>query len=153
MKLGVYEQKSTFIKISLLFIFSLPSPILPTDEREMTERTTAQLPVTKKCCLLIFAIAIGCLVLAAIPASKLSLPFVHYPELYSGILAPRHLLCFCQWSGKILASFLSLPLAVMCSRISPITLLAFCLIIISNTIEFSSLHRLYPIARRASYIQ
>ena len=34
-------------------------------------------------------------------------------------LRPRQLLCFCQWSGKILASFLSLPLAVMCSRISP----------------------------------
>ena len=28
---------------------------------------------------------------------------------------------------------------------------ASCLFIISNTIEFSSLHRLYPIARRASY--
>ena len=66
--------------------------------------------------MLIFVPAIG-LVLAAIPASKLSLPFVHYPELHSGILAPRHLLCFCQWSGKILASFLSLPLAVMCSHL------------------------------------
>ena len=153
MKLGVFAQKSTFIKIPISFTPLIPCLLPPTEEREKTERTTAQLPANKKCCLLIFAIAIGCLVLAAIPASKLSLPFVHYPELYSGILAPRHLLCFCQWSGKILASFLSLPLAVMCSRISPITLLAFCLIIISNTIEFSSLHRLYPIARRASYIQ
>lgn len=73
-------QKSTFLKISLLFIFSLPSLILPTDEREKTERTTAQLPANKKCCLLIFAIAIGCLVLADFPASSLPVTLVH-PEL------------------------------------------------------------------------
>ena len=51
---GAFSRKSTFLKIGFLFIFSLPSPILPTDEREKTERTTAQLPVTKKCCLLRF---------------------------------------------------------------------------------------------------
>jgi hypothetical protein len=62
-------QKSTFLKISLLFIFSLPSPILPREERETTERTTAQLPALQKCYFLIFAIAIGCLVLADFPAS------------------------------------------------------------------------------------
>ena len=62
-------QKSTFLKIFLLFIFSLPSLILPRDEREKTERTTAQLSANKKCCLLIFAIAIGYLVLADFPAS------------------------------------------------------------------------------------
>ena len=67
----------TFLKISLLFIFSLPSPILPTDEREKTERTTAQLPANKKCCLLIFSIAIGCLVLADFPASSLPVTLVH----------------------------------------------------------------------------
>ena len=61
-------QKSTFLKIPISFTSLIPSPILPKDEREMTERTTTQLPANKKCCLLIFAIAIGCLVLAAIPA-------------------------------------------------------------------------------------
>ena len=45
---GTFPKKSTFLKISLLFIFSLPSPILPTEEREKTERTTAQLPANKK---------------------------------------------------------------------------------------------------------
>ena len=35
-----------------------------------------------------------------------------------GISSPP-LVMFCQWSGNILASFLSLPLAVMLSRISP----------------------------------
>ena len=69
-------QKSTFLKISLLFIFSLPSPILPREEREMTERTPTQLPANKKCCLLIFAIAIGCLVLADFPASFPPFPFL-----------------------------------------------------------------------------
>ena len=38
----------------------------------------------KKCCLLIFAIAIGCLVLADFPATKSPPFFVHYPEYYSG---------------------------------------------------------------------
>ena len=66
---GAFSRKSTFLKISLLFIFSLPSPILPRDEREKTERTPTQLSANKKCCLLIFAIAIGCLVLADFPAS------------------------------------------------------------------------------------
>ena len=58
-----------FLKIPISFTSLIPSPILPTDEREKTERTPTQLPANKKCCLLIFAIAIGCLVLAAIPAS------------------------------------------------------------------------------------
>ena len=35
-----------------------------------------------------------------------------------GIYSPPSVVC-CQWSGNILASFLSLPLAVMLSRISP----------------------------------
>ena len=63
-------QKSTFLKIPISFTSLIPSPILPKDEREMTERTTTQLPANKKCCLLIFAIAIGCLVLADFPASS-----------------------------------------------------------------------------------
>ena len=64
-------QKALF----LIFTFSLtpliPCLLPPTEEREMTERTTAQLPANKKCCLLRFATAIGCLVLAVPPASSL----------------------------------------------------------------------------------
>ena len=77
-------QKSTFLKIPISFTPLIPCLLPPRDEREKTERTTAQLPANKKCCLLIFAIAIGCLVLAAIPATKSPPFFVHYPEYYSG---------------------------------------------------------------------
>ena len=73
-----------FLRFSFSFTPLIPSPILPTDEREKTERTTAQLPANKKCCLLIFAIAIGCLVLADFTATKSPPFFVHYPEYYSG---------------------------------------------------------------------
>ena len=66
-----------FLKIPISFTSLIPCLLPPTDEREMTERTTAQLPANKKCCLLIFAIAIGCLVLAAIPASSLPVTLVH----------------------------------------------------------------------------
>ena len=58
-----------FLRFSFSFTSLIPCLLPPRDEREKTERTTAQLPANKKCCLLIFAIAIGCLVLAAIPAS------------------------------------------------------------------------------------
>ena len=77
-----------FIKISLLSIFSLPSPILPTDEREMNERTAVQLPALKKCVLLIFAIAFGCLVLAAIPASSPPFPSGHSGTSGIAVLLP-----------------------------------------------------------------
>ena len=53
-----------FLKIPISFTSLIPCLLPPREEREMTERTTAQLPAIKKCCLLIFAIAIGCLVLA-----------------------------------------------------------------------------------------
>ena len=65
-----------FLRFSFSFTSLIPSPILPRDEREKTERTTAQLPANKKCCLLIFAIAIGCLVLADFPASSLPVSFL-----------------------------------------------------------------------------
>ena len=71
-----FAQKVPFLKIPLSFPSLIPCLTPPTDEREKTERTTAQLPVTKKCCLLIFAIAIGCLVLADFPASFPSFPFL-----------------------------------------------------------------------------
>jgi hypothetical protein len=63
------HQKSTFVKITVSFTSLIPSLKTTTDDRETTERTPTQLPANKKCCLLIFAIAIGCLVLADFPAS------------------------------------------------------------------------------------
>ena len=60
-----------FLRFTFSFTPLIPCLLPPREEREKTERTTAQLPANKKCCLLIFAIAIGCLVLAAIPASSL----------------------------------------------------------------------------------
>ena len=62
-------QKSTFLKIPISFTPLIPCLLPPRDEREKTERTPTQLSANKKCCLLIFAIAIGCLVLADFPAS------------------------------------------------------------------------------------
>ena len=41
-------QKSTFIKIAHSFTSLIPSPILPTDDREKTDRTPTQLPARKK---------------------------------------------------------------------------------------------------------
>ena len=38
-----------FIKIAVSFTSLIPCLILPTDDREKTERTPTQLPVTKKC--------------------------------------------------------------------------------------------------------
>ena len=46
------HQKSTFVKIAVSFTSLIPSLILPTDEREKTDRTPTQLPVTRKCCFL-----------------------------------------------------------------------------------------------------
>ena len=71
-------QKSTFLKIPISFTPLIPCLLPPREEREKTERTTAQLPANKKCCLLIFAIAIGCLVLADFPARnpRLSLSII-----------------------------------------------------------------------------
>ena len=63
------RKKALFLRFSFSFTSLIPCLLPPTDEREMTERTTAQLPANKKYCLLIFAIAIGCLVLADFPAS------------------------------------------------------------------------------------
>ena len=42
-------QKSTFIKIAHSFTSLIPSFILPTDNRETTDRTPNQLPAHKKC--------------------------------------------------------------------------------------------------------
>ena len=80
-----------FLKISISFTPLIPCPLPPRDERENTERTPTQLPANKKCVLLIFAIAIGCLVLAAIPASSLQFPSGHSGT--SGIAVPLPLGC------------------------------------------------------------
>ena len=70
-------QKSTFLKIPISFTSLIPCPLPPRDEREKTERTPTQLPANKKCCLLIFSIAIGCLVLGDFPPSISRLDTLH----------------------------------------------------------------------------
>ena len=47
------HQKSTFVKIAVSFTSLIPSLKTPTNDREMTERTPTELPVTQKCFLLI----------------------------------------------------------------------------------------------------
>ena len=69
-----------FLRFTFSFTFLIPCLLPPREEREKTERTTAQLPANKKCVLLRFALAIGCLVLADFPASSLPVTLVH-PEL------------------------------------------------------------------------
>ena len=88
---GAFSRKSTFLKIPISFTPLIPCLLPPRDEREKTERTTAQLPANKKCFLLIFAIAIDCLVLAAIPASFPPFPFL-LAVLLCGV--PETLLAF-----------------------------------------------------------
>ena len=46
------QEKSSFIKIAISFTSLIPCLILPTDDREKTERTPHQLPAHKKCCFL-----------------------------------------------------------------------------------------------------
>ena len=48
-------KKVLFLKIAVSFTSLIPSLKTPTDDREMTEMTPTELPVTKKCYLLIFA--------------------------------------------------------------------------------------------------
>ena len=45
-------KKVRFLKIAISFPSLIPCRISPTDDRETTERTPTQLPVTKKCCFL-----------------------------------------------------------------------------------------------------
>ena len=45
-------EKSTFLKLAVFFPSLIPYLILPTDDRENSEGTPRELPVTKKCCLL-----------------------------------------------------------------------------------------------------
>ena len=70
----------------------------------MTEKTPTQLPANKKCCLLIFATAIGCLVLAAIPARNPRLSLSIIPKMFGISLCPAT--CYAFASG--LAIFSSL---------------------------------------------
>ena len=104
-----------FVKIAVSFTSLISSPILPTDNREKTDRTPTQLPASPKCCLLIFAIAIGCLVLADFPASSLPVTLVHlilpFPFLLAVLLCgvPETLVAFwdalCGFVRKILLAF------------------------------------------------
>ena len=70
-------QKALFLRFTFSFTSLIPCPLPPRDEREKTERTTAQLPANKKCCLLIFSIAIGCLVLGDFPPNISRLDTLH----------------------------------------------------------------------------
>ena len=48
-KMELYEtQKVLFVNIAVSFTSLIPCLILPTDDRENSERTTTELPVTKK---------------------------------------------------------------------------------------------------------
>ena len=49
------HQKVLFIKIAVSFTSLIPSPILPTDNREKTDRTPTQLPASPKALFLRFA--------------------------------------------------------------------------------------------------
>ena len=87
-----------FLRFTFSFTPLIPCLLPPRDEREKTEITTAQLPANKKCCLLIFAIAIGCLVLADFPASSLPVTLVHpvlpFPHLLCSAESPITLVAF-----------------------------------------------------------
>ena len=103
----LFHEKALFLRFSFSFTSLIPCLLPPREEREKTERTTAQLPANKKCCLLIFAIAIGCLVLADFPASSLPVTLVHpvlpFPFLLAVLLCgvPKTLVAF--W-GALCAS-------------------------------------------------
>lgn len=81
--------KVRFVKIAILFTSLILCLLPPRELRENTEGTPTQLPANKKCCLLIFAISIGCLVLAAIPASSLPVTLVY-------LVLPSHLAVLCS---------------------------------------------------------
>ena len=68
----LFHEKALFLRFTFSFTSLIPCLLPPREERETTERTAAQRPANKKCCLLIFAIAIGCLVLADFPVVNFS---------------------------------------------------------------------------------
>ena len=94
--------KVLFVKIAILFTSLILCLLPPRELRENTEGTPTQLPANKKCRLLIFAIAIGCLVLAAIPASSLQFPSGH--SGISGIAVPRICLVLAVPPARILVT-------------------------------------------------
>ena len=100
-------QKALFLRFTFSFTPLISCLLPPTEEREKTERTTAQLPANKKCCLLIFAIAIGCLVLAAIPARNPRLSLSIIPNTIRGILAFPPLVVFLPVVWQITSSLFS----------------------------------------------
>ena len=114
-----------FLKIFISFTSLIPCLLPPTDEREMTERTTAQLPANKKCCLLIFAIVIGCLVLAAIPARNPRLSLSIIPKIFGRSLCPATCYAFASGLANNLVPILSSrrpPLVILsrfCPRVNP----------------------------------
>ena len=105
-----------FLRFSFSFTSLIPCLLPPRDEREKTERTTAQLPANKKCCLLIFAIAIDCLVVAAIPARNPRFSLSIIPNTIRGILAFPPLVVFLPVVWQITSSLSShlVPLPLGC---------------------------------------
>ena len=83
MNLEISRKKCVFLRLPSLFSLLY----LALFHRPTTERTPTQLPANKKCCLLIFAIAIGCLVLADFPTSSLPVTLVHPVLLFPFLLA------------------------------------------------------------------
>ena len=132
-----------FLRFSFSFTSLIPSPILPRDEREKTERTTAQLPANKKCCLLIFSIAIGCLVLAAIPARNPRLSFSIISNYSGHLCVPATCCVFASGLANNLVPILSSrspSSLLLCSAGSPITLVAFWGALCGSAREKSPIH-------------
>lgn len=53
----LFHEKALFLRFTFSFTPLIPCLLPPREERETTERTTAQLPALQKCYFLIFAIA------------------------------------------------------------------------------------------------
>lgn len=114
-------QKALFLRFSFSFTSLIPCLLPPREEREKTERTTAQLPANKKCCLLIFALAIGCSVLAAIPARNPRLSLSIIPKIFGISLCTATCYAFASGLANNLVPILSSrpPPLVMLSRFRP----------------------------------
>ena len=94
--------KVLFLKIAILFTSLIPCPFPPRELRENTEGTPTQLPALQKCYFLIFAISIGCLMLADFPASSLQFPSGH--SAISGTAVPFGCLVLAVPPARILAT-------------------------------------------------
>ena len=122
---GCFSRKSTFLKIFLLIYLSYTLPSSAERRAGEDRENNGTTPRQQKVLFVNICHRHWLFSARGYPREKSPPFFVHYPENIRDILVSRHLLCFCQWSGKILVSFLSLPLAVMLSRFRPRDFLAF----------------------------